>query len=138
MSSETLEWSYNPWRERPARALGGSLGAAAFCVLVLSLGLPAVMAVVLCVAAVSPLAGAVLPMRVRLDEAGATRRMGPVAETRSWRRIRAAVRRRDGVLLTPHRTRSWLDAYGGFFLPVPRQAPRAAEELDRILARHGL
>ena len=34
MSPEFVEWSYNPWRERPGRALGGCLAAAAFCGLI--------------------------------------------------------------------------------------------------------
>jgi hypothetical protein len=139
MTPECLEWSYNPWRERPARALGGCVAAAAFCGVVALLRLPFVMALALSVAAVSPLAVAFLPVRVRLDPGGATRRLGPFAETRPWARVRRAVRRRQGVLLTPFRARSWMDAYAGFFLPVPRQdAPPPADELDRILASHGL
>jgi len=139
MSAEILEWSYNPWRERPARALLGLLGGAAFCLIVFSLDLPLVMTIALVIAAIAPLGMVFLPVRLRLDEAGVTRRCGPLAETRSWERVRRAVRRREGVLLTPFRARSWLDAYLGFFLPVPRQkAPPPAEDLDRILASHGL
>ena len=97
------------------------------------------MAAALALAAVAPLAIVFLPMRLRLDPGGATRRCGPLAETRSWQRVRRAVRRREGVLLTPFRARSWMDAYLGFFLPFPRQAaPPPAEDLDRILTSHGL
>ena len=138
MSPERIEWSYNPWRERPARAALGCLGASLLCLLALSLRLPAVMALALSVAGIAPLAVVFLPVRLRLDEAGATRRVGPLAETRPWRRIRRAVRGPRGVLLTPFRSRSWLDAYGGLLLPMPRREGPAAEELDRILARHGL
>ena len=138
MSGEILEWSYNPWRERPGRALAGCLGAAAFGLVVISLRLPWVMAFALSVSAVAPLAIVFLPVRLRLDQGGVTRRCGPLAETRSWQRVRRAVRRREGVLLTPFRARSWLDAYLGFFLPVPRQDAPPPADLDRILASHGL
>lgn len=139
MSEHPIEWSYNPWRERPARALVGSLGAIVFAVVIVALSLPWIMAIALTIAAIAPLAVVFLPMRLRLDEGGASRLVGPLVETRSWERVRRAVRRRDGVLLTPFAARSWLDSYLGFFLPVPRQAaPPPAEELDRILASHGL
>lgn len=138
MSPEFLEWTYNPWRERPGRALAGCAGAVSFCGVILLLGLPLVMAVALAIAAVAPLAIVCLPMRLRLDESGASRRCGPLAETRSWQRVRRVVRHREGVLLTPFRARSWLDAYLGFFLPFPRQDEPPAEDLDRILASHGL
>jgi hypothetical protein len=139
MSERPIEWSYNPWREQPARALAGSLGAGAFAVVVLALGLPWIMAIVLMIAAIAPLAVVFVPMRLRLDEGGASRLVGPLTEKRSWERVRRAVRRRDGLLLTPFAARSWLDSYLGFFLPVPRQAaPPPAEDLDRMLASHGL
>ena len=138
MSAEVLEWSYNPWRERPRRALAGCLSAAAFCLVVLALRLPLLMAGALAIAAVGPLAVLFLPVRLRLDADGVTRRVGPLAESRSWARVRRAVRRREGVLLTPFRATSWLDAYLGFFLPFPRRQAPAAEALDRILASHGL
>lgn len=139
MTAECLEWSYNPWRERPGRALAGCLAVLGFCGLLLLLRLPFVMAAALAVATLAPLAAVFLPVRVRLDEGGATRRLGPFAETRPWTRVRRAVRRRQGVLLTPFQARSWRDAYAGFFLPFPRQdATPVADDLDRILRGHGL
>jgi hypothetical protein len=138
MSSEILEWSYNPWRERPVRALAGCFGAAVLGLLVISVGLPWVMALALSAAVVAPLGSVFLPVRLRLDEGGITRRCGPLTETRPWQRMRRAVRRREGLLLTPFRARSWLDSYLGFFLPVPRQDAPPPAVLDRILASHGL
>jgi hypothetical protein len=138
MTPEILEWSHNPWRDRPRHALAGALGAVLLCAVALSLRLPFVMTLALCVVAVAPLLMVFLPMRYRLDEQGISRICGPLAEKRSWERLRRAVRGREGVLLLPFRARSWLDAYLGFFLPIPRGPAGLAAELDRILVRHGL
>jgi hypothetical protein len=139
MSGEILEWSYNPWRVHPGRALGGLVGGAVLVLVVVALRLPLVMTLVLSLAAVAPLAVVFLPFAYRLDDFGLTRRCGPLVEKRSWQRLRRAVRRREGVLLTPFRARSWLDAYLGFFLAFPpAPEPSLTAELDRILARHGL
>ena len=135
----TIEWSYNPWRDRPARAAAAMIAALLCCLLVTSMGLPGFVAVVLCVAAVSAMAVGFVPVWCRLDEAGVTRRSGWFAERRPWGDLRRAVRTSEGVLLSPFQSRHWLDAYRSLFLPIPSRAPRPlAADVERVLSSHGL
>jgi len=139
MTASGLEWSYNPWRDRPGRAAIALSAALACCLLATSLGLPGVPTLLLCVVCVATLAAGFVPVRCRLDESGVTRKSGWVAERRAWDQLRRAVRRSDGVWLSPYRSRHWLVAYRALFLPLPAGAsapPR--EDLDRMLEQHGL
>jgi len=138
MSPTSLEWSYNPWRDRPGRAAVALVGALACCVAATSLRLPAIPTVVLCVVCVTALAVGFVPVRCRLDEDGVTRRSGWFAEHRRWRGLQRAVRSAEGVLLSPYRRRHWLDPYRALFLPLPHAAPPLAADLDRVLSSHGL
>lgn len=135
----TIEWSYNPWRDRPARAAAAALAALLSCLLVTSLGLPGFVAVVLCIAAVSAMAAAFVPVWCRLDDSGVVRRSGWFAERRPWTELRRAVRTSEGVLLSPFQSRHWLDAYRALFLPIPSRGERPlAADVDRVLTSHGL
>lgn len=134
-----LEWSYNPWRDRPGRAAVALVAALACCVAATSLSLPGVATLVLCVVCVTALGAAFVPVRCRLDESGVVRRSGWFAERRPWTELKRAVRRADGVLLSPYRRRHWLDPYRALFLPLPHRAtPPLAEDLERLLVHHGL
>jgi hypothetical protein len=133
----TLEWSYNPWRDRPGRAAVALVAALLCCLLVARLGLPGLATLVLCVAAVATLGLAFLPVRCRLDEAGVTRGSGWLTERRPWGDLQRAIRTREGVLLSPFRRRHWLEAYRALFLPFPARPPLAAD-VERILTHHGL
>jgi hypothetical protein len=139
MKVDVLEWSWNPWRDRPGRAIAAAGVALGTCALVTSLHLPPLMALVLCLAAVASFAAALVPVRCRLDAEGATRRNGWVAERRAWRDLERAERTAEGLLLSPFRRAHWLESYRALFLPIPtRGAAPAPGEVDRILASHGL
>ena len=138
MTASPLEWSYNPWRDRPGRAAVALVAALACCLVATSLRLPGVATLVLCVVCVTALAAGFVPVRCRLDESGVVRRSGWFAERRRWRELQRAVRRADGVLLSPYRSRHWLDPYRALFLPLPHGTPPLAEDLDRMLSSHGL
>lgn len=139
MSGAAVEWSSNPWRDRPGRAAAAALGAAAMCLIVATFGAHVLTTLALCLMAVASVSVAFLPMRYRLDDRGVTRRFGWLAARRPWERLRRAVRVREGVLLSPFRSSSWLDAYLGLFLPLPARPERTiAAEVERVLASHGL
>ncbi len=139
MSAATLEWSYNPWRDRPRRA-ALALGAALLCCgVAVSLHLPVLLTLALCAICVSSLASAFVPMRCRLDHEGVVVHSGWVAERRPWTRLQRAVRGRNGVLLSPYRRRHWLDSYRALFLPLPHGVGAPDPDvLERWLAAHGL
>ena len=139
MTLAPLEWSYNPWRDRPGRAAVALSAALGCCVIAVSLRLPAVPTLLLCVVCVATLAAGFLPVRCRLDDGGVVRRSAWVSERRAWDQLRRAVKRPDGVWLSPYRSRHWLDPYRALYLPFPDGAAAPpAETLDRILASHGL
>jgi hypothetical protein len=139
MTPLPLEWSYNPWRDRPGRAAVALVASLLCCALAVTLRLPTVPTLLLCVVSVATLAAGFLPVRCRVDEAGVIRRSGWLAERRAWDQLRRAVRRPDGVWLSPYRSRHWLDPYRALYLPFPDGASApSCETLDRILASHGL
>jgi hypothetical protein len=139
MTVGALEWSYNPWRDHPGRAAVAVVAALACCVLVTSLKLPGFAMLVLCVVCVASLGIAFLPVRCRLDETGVTRRSGWLAERRPWQGLHRAIRTPEGILLSPFRSRHWLEAYRALFLPLPANTRSSlADDVDRILTSHGL
>jgi hypothetical protein len=138
MTHPALEWSYNPWRERPARAAYGLAALLLCCGLTAALGLPVLVTLGLCLACAASLGNAVLPMRCRLDPDGVTRRSAWLAERRPWSVLRRAVRTEEGVLLSPFGRRHWLDSYRALFLPLPARQGALADDVDRFLASHGL
>lgn len=133
-----LEWSFNPWRERPGASAVAAVGAFGMCVLVLGLGLPFVADVGLCLALVSTLAPVLAPTRCRVDARGVARR-GPLGwARRDWPAIRRSERRAAGLLVSPFPRPHWLDAYRALFLPFPAALRRTlAGETERRLALHG-
>jgi hypothetical protein len=138
MTTAPIEWSYNPWRDRPGRAAVALVAALACCVCATSLGLAVVPTLILCVVCVATLAAGFLPVRCRLDDEGVARGSGWLRERRPWTRVHRAERQRDGVWLSPYRHRHWLDPWRAWFLPYPHRAAPATEALEEILSRHGL
>ena len=139
MSDAAIQWSYNPWRERPARAWAAVLWLALGFVLLAGLGLQCGVRLGLSLALAASLGTALLPGRYRLDPTGVTLGVGPFARHRPWDDVRRAVRSSEGVLLSPFTTRRWLDAYRAVFLPLPRRSqPDLAERVARQLVDHGL
>jgi hypothetical protein len=139
MRTEVLEWSCNPWRDRPGRAFLASGSALLVCGLVVSWRLPALMTLALCAVVLASLAIAFVPVRCRLDEEGATRRSGWMVERRRWRDLERAIKTSEGIVLTPFQERHWLEAYRALFLPIPgRGGAPPAPDVERFLERHGL
>ncbi len=135
----TIEWSYNPWRERPARAWGALAALLLCCGLVVSTRLPLGVKLGLCAGAGASFGAAILPWRYRLDDDGVTSGRGPFAQRRPWSDIGRAVRSSEGILLSPFQRRHWLDPYRSLFLPLPpRASSHLAEDVDRLLSHHGL
>ena len=135
---EVFEWSYNPWRDRPRQAVLTSLAALVMCGAVLSWRLPALLTLAMCAVAVASLSTALVPVRCRLDEEGATRRSGWMVERRRWHDLKRAVRSSQGILLSPFEDRHWLEAYRALFLPIPSRSGPPAPDLERLLVSHGL
>jgi hypothetical protein len=134
-----LEWTFNPWRERPAKsalALTLTLGSGA---LLGGLGLPGLARVVLGLAVGFSFASLLLPVRCRLDERGVGQ-CGPLGwEHRRWEDIRRAVAVRGGLLVSPFGHARGLDRFRALLLPIPREHRSAlGDRIAVLLARHGL
>ena len=139
MSDVPVQWSYNPWRERPGRAAAALAWLLLGFVLLAGLGLPWGVRIGLSLALAASLGSALLPGRYRLDPSGVTHGVGPFARHRPWDDVRRAVRSSEGVLLSPFASRRWLDAYRAVFLPLPRRGdPGLAERVKQLLVDHGL
>ena len=133
-----VEWSFNPWRERPARSALAALLALGLCVLVLSWRESIVLSAALCMAAVASLSPLLTPLECRVDHDGVARR-GPLGwERRRWSEIRRAVLRRAGLLVSPYAAPHWLDGTRGLYLPLPAATREAlAPSIAPHLQRHG-
>ncbi|HEY3216639.1 MAG TPA: hypothetical protein VGK93_09120 [Candidatus Eisenbacteria bacterium] len=133
-----LEWSFNPWRERPkaaASATGISFGS---CLLIGTLGQPPLLTLVLCAALLASLWPLLAPARCRVDEQGVSRR-GPFGlERRPWGDLKRCVSGPAGLLVSPYPRSHWLDGYRSLWLPLPkRDGERLRNELLARLAHHG-
>ena len=133
-----IEWSFNPWRERPARAWIAASASLALCVAVALLGVPVVVMLGLCIATLGSLSPAFSPSRCRLDGDGAARR-GPFGwDRKRWREIRRTIAGRRAIVLSPHARPSWLDAFHALVLPLPtHDAAPDPEQVRHVLERHG-
>jgi hypothetical protein len=134
-----LDWSWNPWRERPRRAacaFGCTLGAWAVARVA---GASAAPAIVLALALAGSLAPLLVPQRCRLDHFGAHLRGAFGWERRPWADVRRVARRAGGILLSPYPAPRRLDAWRALFLPLPAARSAALEPLLREhLGHHGL
>lgn len=139
MSVPALQWSYNPWRERPTRSWAALAWLLLGMLVLATLGLPWGVRLGLSLALTASLGSVLVPGTYRLDERGVTLGRGPFIRHRPWAELRRAVRSREGVLLSPFASRVWLDAYRAIFLPLPRHSDsHMADDVTRILADHGL
>jgi hypothetical protein len=134
-----LEWSFNPWRERPLAAglaLGASLGGG---LLLSALGVAPLGCLLLALAMGGSFAPLLVPARCRIDDQGVAQR-GPFGwERRRWETIRRAARVRGGLLISPFARPRRLDAFRALLLPMPRADRRAlTAQVAPRLARHGL
>jgi len=133
-----LEWSFNPWRDRPGGAVAAGACGAFACVAVASLDLPPLVTLGLGIAIVGSLSPLLSPARCRVDDGGVWRRRTFVIERRAWSEIKRCVPRAAGLLVSPYPIPHWLDRYRSLLLPIPRrQRDRVMADLREQLARHG-
>lgn len=134
-----LEWSVNPWRDRPWRAATAMLVGLGMCVVVLAQGEPTLLETALCLAVIASLSPLLSPARLRVDDEGVSRR-GPFGlDHRNWKELRRAVTGGPSVLLSPFQQPHWLDPFRGLWLPLPsRNSEALLVELRERLQQHGL
>jgi len=139
MTSRPLEWSFNPWRDRPLAAAAAALMTLGMCLLVASLSEPALVRAVLVLALLGTLSPVLSPARCRVDEQGVHMR-GPFGTARRrWSELRRAAPRPAGLLVSPYARPHWLDPYRGLLLPLPtRGREDLLAALRGRLEEHGL
>jgi hypothetical protein len=139
MMADALEWSFNPWRDRPLAAVAGAAMALGIGLVVASLGEPLVVRVVLGLAVLGALAPALAPARCRVDDQGVEKRSPFGTVRRPWVALRRVSRGTTAVLVSPYERPHWLEHYRGLVLPLPargRDALRA--EIASRFHDHGL
>ena len=139
MTAAALEWSFNPWRDRPLAAGAGALLTLGICLVVASLGEPLMVRLVLGLTVLGAISPALSPARCRVDEQGVSRH-GPLGATRRpWANLRRAATRPAGLLVSPYPRPHWLDPYRGLLLPLPARGRDALlADLRHHLDDHGL
>lgn len=125
-----VEWTFDPWNERPAIAGTAALAVLAMWLVIAGAGFPLLVAVALGAFAGAPLLPAVIPAACRIGADGAERRGLIVRQKRAWSDVRRIEDVPIGVLLSPFTERSWLDTTRALTLPMP--APRRAELRERV------
>jgi hypothetical protein len=137
--AEALEWTFNPWRERPGLATLAGVLALGMCAILVTLGESTLVTAALAIAAIASLSPALAPARCRVDAQGAARG-GPFGwQRRPWSDVRRAVARPAALVLSPYASRHWLDPYRALFLPLPAlERDRLLTQLRPVLAHHGL
>ncbi len=139
MRTDALEWSFNPWRDRPLAAAAAALATLGLCLVVASLGEPLLVRLVLCLVVLGTLSPVLSPARCRVDEEGVQKRSPFGTVRRPWSALRRAAARPAGLLLSPYARPHWLDAYRGLLLPFPAHGrERLLAELEGRLHAHGL
>jgi hypothetical protein len=136
--SAPIEWSFNPWRERPRVAALAAIFALGCCLLVIGAHVSFVLTLGLCVAAAGSLSPSLTPLMCRVSADGVARR-GPLGwEKRAWSEIRRTVLSGAGLLVSPFAKRNALDPYRGLFLPLPAATgAQLAQRIRPYLERHG-
>ena len=114
-----VEWTFDPWTERPGAASVAALAVLAMWLLIVTASLPALIALLLGAFAAMPLLPAFVPASCRVGAFGAERRGLLAAATRSWADVRRIEDVPVGVLLSPYAKRHWLDATRSLTLPMP-------------------
>jgi hypothetical protein len=139
MTLDPLEWSFNPWRDRPLAAVAATVMTLGMCLVIASLHEPPLVRLILGLAVLGTLSPVLSPARCRVDEDGVQMR-GPFGTARRrWSELRRVSARPAGVLLSPYARPHWLDPYRGLLLPMPargRESLLAA--LRGRLEAHGL
>ena len=114
-----VEWTFDPWTERPGAAGVAALAVLAMWLVIATAGLPGVVALLLGAFAALPLLPAFVPASCRVGPGGAERRGLLAGARRSWADVRRIEDVPVGVLLSPYSRRHWLDASRALTLPMP-------------------
>ena len=130
-----VEWSFDPWSERPVAAGIAALAVLLMWLILAACRFPWLLAVAQGIVVASPLVPAFVPARCRIERSGAARRGLLGWMRRSWADVRRIEDVPVGVLLSPYARRHWLDATRGLTLPMPR--PRRAELAALVRERWG-
>lgn len=139
MTSPPLEWSFNPWRDRPLVAVAAVSVTLGICLLIVSLDEPPLVRLILGLAVLGALSPVLSPSRCRVDDQGIELH-GPFGTSRRrWSDLRRVAPRPAGVLASPYPRPHWLDSYRGLLLPT-RTGDRDALliELRGRLEAHGI
>jgi hypothetical protein len=120
-----VQWTFDPWRERPMAAGVAALAVLVFWLAIAWLRFPLVFAVALGAMAAAPLLPAFVPAACQVSAAGASRRGLIVTVRRAWRDVRRIDDVPVGLLLSPFSRRGWRDSTRALTLPMP--GPRRAE-----------
>ena len=139
MTLDPLEWSFNPWRDRPLAAAAATLMTVGMCLVIASLAEPPLVRLVLGLAVLGTLSPVLSPARCRVDDDGIQKR-GPFGTARRrWSELRRVSARPAGMLLSPYARPHWLDPYRGLLLPMPaRGRASLLAALRGRLEAHGL
>jgi hypothetical protein len=134
-----VEWSVNPWRDHPARAVGAAVSAVGAMALASWTGLPPLTTLALAIAAALVLAPGYLSTRFRIDDLGIGRRIGPLGwETRGWARVRETRLGRSGLSIAGGPGGGALAALRAMHLPLPdADRHRLRDRIREALASHG-
>ena len=114
-----VEWTFDPWTERPGAAGVAALAVLAMWLLLAAAALPWLVALLLGAFAAIPLLPAFVPASCRVGPEGAERRGLMANARRSWADVRRIEDVPIGVLLSPSGRRTWLDATRALTLPMP-------------------
>jgi hypothetical protein len=134
-----VEWTFDPWSERPAIAGIAALAVLGMWLAIAGARLPLLIALGLGAFAAAPLLPAVIPAACRIGTEGAERRGLVVRQRRAWADVRRVEDVPIGVLLSPFTERSWLDTTRALALPMPvaRRAELRALVRDRWRSHGG-
>jgi hypothetical protein len=139
MSTAPLEWSFNPWRDRPLAAVAAVLMTAGMCLLIASLSQAPLVRIMLGLAVLGTLSPVISPARCRVDDDGVELR-GPFGTSRRrWNELRRWATPPAGLLVSPYARPHILETYRGLLLPMPARGRDALlADLRTVLHAHGL
>lgn len=135
-----LEWTVNPWRQRPLAAAVALLAPVALTLLVAPQAPYPLVLAALAIALLVSLRAALLVAHCRVDRDGLSVERVRVTERLPWARIRRARVTAAFVWATSEPLGSWRAAFRGLGLALPAAAAereRLVPELQRRLALHG-
>ncbi|NOT35717.1 MAG: hypothetical protein HOP12_16370 [Candidatus Eisenbacteria bacterium] len=139
MMPDSVEWSFRPWRDRPAvtwRALAAATASVALVWFVVG---ETPLRVALGIVVAASFVSACLPVHCRIDADGVSYRNALGMARRGWNEVRRATMFVGGVRLSAYSGRHWLAGFRDLDLPLPlADRDRLVERIRPVLAAHGL